>query len=258
VLLTLDIGNTNITAGLFTGKETSPRFVWRMATHRRVTSDEAGMRLLEFLRHYGLSPGDIRGVAVASVVPPLDDVFRAAVRRYFGSDPLLVGPSTPCGVRNLYANPLEVGADRLVNAAAARARIKGPCIVVDFGTATTFDCVGPRGDYRGGVIAPGPLMAAEALAQRTAKLPHLATFQKPPSPLGRTTLESLQSGLFYGYVGLTREIVNRLAEVMGKRVRVIATGGVADRVAPWVPAIEAVHPHLTLEGLRIVWQINRG
>jgi type III pantothenate kinase len=260
LLLAVDIGNTNITLGLYPLGATSPagliRPSWRLATQRGATADEYGIRLLDLFHYSGIPADRVHAVVIASVVPPLDPVFAELTRAYFNVDPLVVGPRTPMGIRNRYAHPDEVGADRLVDAAAAYARHRAACVIVDFGTATTFDCVTARGDYLGGAIAPGPHMAAEALAQRTAKLPLLGAFRKPAGPIGRTTLESLNAGLYYGYVGLTEGLLRRILRTLGGKPRVIATGGLAPLLAPAIPAIHDIAPDLTLEGLFLIWKRN--
>jgi type III pantothenate kinase len=267
MLLTVDIGNTNVTLGVFPLEGKALVTSWRLSTHSHFTADDYGPHIHHLFRCAGLDPSLVRGVAVASVVPPLDRVWEDMSQRYFQVRPLFVGPGAigsgaigsgvKTGVKVLYKNPGEVGADRIVNAAAAYSRLKRSCIVVDFGTATTFDCVGRRGEYLGGAIAPGPAMAAEALARNTAKLPLLGLFRKPISPIGKTTEEGLYSGLFYGYVGLTREILKRLKGEMGGSPPVLATGGLAPLLGPAVGGIRGVFPDLTLEGLRIIWEMNR-
>ncbi len=257
MLLAVDIGNTHITIGAFRPPSRTVAASWRLATRRDSTEDEYGVLLPGLLRAAGLDPAGIRDVIVSSVVPPLDPVFRELARKYFKATALFVGPGMKTGVRVLYDNPAEVGADRIVNAAAAHARVKGACVVVDFGTATTFDCVSARGDYLGGVIAPGPMMAARALAEKTAKLPLLGVFRRPARVIGKNTLDSMSSGLFHGYVGLTEEILRRLKAEMGGKPAVLATGGLAGLLAPSVKDIQKVIPDLTLEGLFLLWTRNR-
>lgn len=269
MLVAIDIGNTNITLGVFpadpaaarpSGRPSPPKAVhtWRLSTRAHLTVDDYGPSLLSLLKSAGLGPGGFAGVAVASVVPALDPVFREVSARYLGREALFVGPDVLTGVRVLVDAPAEVGADRIVNAAAAFDRKRRACIVVDFGTATTFDCVSPRGEYRGGVIAPGPVMAAEALARRTAKLPHLGVFRRPVRALGTNTLDSIASGLYHGYVGLTREILGRLVREMKGRPAVLATGGLAPLIGPEIGDIKEIVPDLTLEGLWLIWRLNQG
>lgn len=260
MLLAIDIGNTQITLGTFRLEQGRPlkgvTASWRMATDPRATADEVGTKILDFFHYAGLESARVRGVAVASVVPPLDAVFREMTKTYFKASALFVGPGVKTGVNVLSENPAEVGADRVVNAAAAFDRVGGACIVVDFGTATTFDCVNRRGDYMGGVIAPGPLMAAQALAEKTAKLPLLGAFRVPKDPIGRTTVDSMLSGLYYGYIGLTEEILRRLKKSMGGNPAVLVTGGHATLLAPALKSVKKVVPDLTLEGIRLVWERN--
>ncbi|HRY29566.1 MAG TPA: type III pantothenate kinase [Elusimicrobiota bacterium] len=227
-----------------------------MATVRTATSDEYGTKILDFLHYASIESSQIGGVALASVVPPLDGVFLDAVKKYFKTTPLVVGPGVKTGMNILYDNAAEVGADRIVNALAAFDRLGGPCIVVDFGTATTFDCVNRKGDYLGGAIAPGPLLAAASLWEKTAKLPLLGAFRKPPSALGKNTHDSMSSGLFYGYIGLTEELLRQLKKEVGGEPKIMATGGLAGLLAPYIKAIKKVDPDLTLEGLRLVWERN--
>jgi type III pantothenate kinase len=258
----VDIGNTNVTLGALSREEFhgSPRLLasWRLATHRHATADELSLTLLGLVSSAQLDLQRLVGVAVASVVPPLDPVFRDLSERHLKLIPLFVGSGMKTGVKILYDSPGEVGADRVVNAAAAYARVKESLIVVDFGTATTFDCVDRRGAYLGGAIAPGPQMSAEILYQRTAKLPLLGAFHQPPHAIGKNTQDSIASGLFYGYVGLTRGLLARLAKEMGGKPRVLATGGLAGLLAPSLPEINDVVPDLTLEGLWRIWYLNRG
>ena len=196
------------------------------------------------------------GVIVSSVVPPLTGIFEKISQRYFDQTALVVGSGVQIGVRNLYDNPQEVGADRLVNAAGAYHRYGGPACVVDFGTATTFDALSAEGDYLGGAIAPGIGIAAEALFQRTAKLPRIG-LDRPPAAIGKTTVQSMQSGLLFGYVGLVEGMVARFRAELGADMKVIATGGLASLVAAETSAIDAVDPWLTLVGLRLIWERNQ-
>lgn len=231
--------------------------VWRLATHRHATSDELSVTLLNLIASAGLRLEKLNGVAVASVVPPLDSVFRELSNKHLKQDPLFVDAGVKTGVKILYDVPSEVGADRVVNAAAAYARVGGALIVVDFGTATTFDCVDKSGAYLGGAIAPGPQMSAEILYQRTAKLPLLGAFQKPPQAIGKNTKDSIASGLFHGYVGLTKGLLAQLAREMGEKTKVLATGGLSTLLAPSLPEIHYLAPDLTLEGLWRIWHLNK-
>ncbi|MBK8575672.1 MAG: type III pantothenate kinase [Elusimicrobia bacterium] len=260
-LLAVDIGNTNVTLGALSLEktQTTPRLLagWRLATHRHATGDELSVTVQSLFTSAGLGLNRLGGVAVASVVPPLDLVFRELSEKHLKQSPLFVGAGVKTGVKILYDSPAEVGADRIVNAAAAYARVRGPLIVVDFGTATTFDCVNGRGAYLGGAIAPGPQMSAEILYQRTAKLPLLGAFCQPPHAIGKNTQDSIASGLFHGYVGLTRGLIAQLAKEMGGKPSILATGGLSPLLAPSLPEINDVVPDLTLEGLWRIWWLNR-
>ncbi|MFN3763690.1 MAG: type III pantothenate kinase [Anaerolineae bacterium] len=254
MLLCIDIGNTNITFGLYEGATLGPR--WRIRTIHDKMPDEYGILMLQLFRHRGYAPEDVTGVSIASVVPPLTPVFEAVSRDYLGQEPLVVDAGVRTGVRIRYDNPREVGADRVVDAAAVRALYGVPACVVDFGTATTFDAISADGDYLGGAIAPGIGIAAEALFARTAKLPRVE-IARPPSVIGRNTVQSIQSGLLFGYVGLVEGMVARFREVLGPDMRVVATGGLAELVARETSVIQIVDPWLTLHGLRIIYELNR-
>jgi type III pantothenate kinase len=249
VLLALDVGNTNTVVGVFEGKEL--RVHWRLATRRDGTGDEYGIVIKNLLDLAGLEPARISGVAIASVVPPLQSSLEEMAHRYFRIAPMVVGPGIRTGMPILYDSPREVGADRIVNAVAAFEAYGGPAIVVDFGTATTFDAVSARGEYMGGVIAPGIGIAAEALFERTAKLPRVDVV-KPKCVVGKNTVASIQSGLFYGYLGLVEGIVSRMrAEMEGDPV-VVATGGLSHLILAESRSVHHVDPLLTLTGLRII------
>jgi type III pantothenate kinase len=254
LLLAIDVGNTNITLGAFRDK--SLIHTWRHRTHSLNTSDELGTQLLDLLHYATLDLDLLTGIIIASVVPPLDPALIEACTKYLHRVPMIVGPGVKLGITNLYKNPQEVGADRLVNAVAVHSLMKGATIVVDFGTATTFDCVSAKGEYLGGVIAPGLELANEALASHTAKLPRV-TFQVPSQALGKTTKESLQSGLFFGYIGLVEGVLQRLIKEMRQHPKVVATGGLAPVIGPRIKTINRILPELTLEGLRIIWELNR-
>jgi type III pantothenate kinase len=254
MLLCIDIGNTNIVLGLYDGETLAHH--WRIATGRERLADEYGPLLLVQLQHAGRQPGDIHDAAIASVVPPLTGVFVDLCQRYVGVDPLVVDAGVRTGVRIRYDNPREVGADRVVDAAAAFRKYGGPACVVDFGTGTTFDAISVEGDYLGGAIAPGIGVAAWALTERTAKLPRVE-IAAPPEAIGRNTVHSIQSGLLYGYVGLVEGMVARFRKELGPDMRVIATGGLAELVARETDVFQAVDPWLTLEGLRIIYGLNR-
>jgi type III pantothenate kinase len=254
MLLTIDIGNTNITLGLYNGKELGPR--WRLATAYDHMPDEYGLQLLGLLEHVGFAPIDVEAICLASVVPPITGRIIEACKRYLNKEPLVVDAGVKTGVRVRYEDPRAVGADRIVDAVAVIHLYGTPACVVDFGTATTFDAISKSGDYLGGAIAPGIGIAAEALFQRTAKLPRV-DLQKPPSVIGRNTVHSMQSGLLYGYVGLVEGMVRRFREELGAEMKVIATGGLADVVAQETKVIQIIAPWLTLDGLQIVWELNK-
>jgi type III pantothenate kinase len=255
MFLAIDIGNTNITLGLFDGAKLGPR--WRIATGHEKTPDEYGILMLDFFQRGGFSPGDIHAVAMASVVPPLTGTFVEACRLYLQREALVVDGSCNTGVRIRYDDPGEVGADRIVDAAAGHKLYGGPACIVDFGTATTFDAVSSDGDYLGGAIAPGIGIAAEALFQRAAKLPKV-DLRRPPSAIGRNTVASLQSGLLFGYVGLVEGMVARFRAELGPATKVIATGGLAEIIAKETNVISVLAPWLTLDGLRIIHDLNAG
>ncbi len=253
LLLALDVGNTNTVVGLFAGESLRRR--WRLTTQGDRTADEVGLWLLQLLRWEGVEPDGLGGVAVSSVVPPLDPRMAEGVARYLGHEAFFVGPGIRTGMPLKVETPQELGADRLCDAVAAFALYGGPCLVVDFGTAVTWEVVSERGEYLGGVIAPGPGITADALFGRTAKLPRVA-LEPPPRVIGKGTVDSIQSGLFYGYLGLVDGITRRvLAELPGARV--VATGGFAATIAAHSELIEHVEPDLTLVGLRLLWLKNR-
>lgn len=255
MLLTIDIGNTNVTLGLFEGERLHES--WRLATVHDRTGDEYAIYLRSLLEHSGVKPGSIDAVVMASVVPVLSRPMTQMVRRVTGVDALVVGPGVKTGVAVHYRTPADVGADRVVNAAAAYARYRTACIVVDFGTATTFDCIGPEGDYLGGAIAPGVDLALSALLNRAAKLPKVE-LARPERAIGRSPVESIQSGAFFGYVALVDGLVDRIQAEMECPARVVATGGLASVLADASRTIEAVDEDLTLRGLRLIYERNRG
>ena len=254
MLLCIDIGNTNITLGLYEGETLGPR--WRIRTIHDKMPDEYGILIDQLFRHQGVGPDDVSGVALASVVPPLTPVFEQACQAYLEHAPLVIDAGVRTGVSIRYDTPREVGADRVVDAAAVKALYGLPACVVDFGTATTFDAVSAEGDYLGGAIAPGIGIAAQALFERTAKLPRVE-LTRPPSAIGRNTPHSIQSGLLFGYVGLVEGMVARFKAELGPETRVIATGGLAEIISQETDVIDVVDPWLTLHGLRIVYELNR-
>jgi type III pantothenate kinase len=254
MLLAVDIGNTTVAVGVFEGKEL--RRDWKVRTDREKTADEYGIVLLELLRASGLEPASITDMIISSVVPPLTPVFQALSRDMFGLKALVVGPGLRTGMPILYENPFEVGADRVVASVAAFEKHGGPSIVVDFGTATTFDVITEKGEYLGGAIAPGIRISAEALYLKTAKLPRIE-IAKPRKAIGRTTVTSMQSGLYFGYIGLVANIITELKKELGQETKVISTGGFAALIVPEVKAIDCHEPDLVLEGLRIIYDRNR-
>ena len=261
MLLAIDVGNTNIVIGVFRQADGELLHSWRLPTLRERTSDELGILLISLCEHHRVAPASITGIVIASVVPPLTGTMLAMALNYFGGRrPLNVEPAVNGGMPILYDNPHEVGADRVVNGIAAyeeygRAASR-PIIVVDFGTATTFDAISAKGEYLGGVICPGPQISADALFQRAARLPRIDV-RKPDHVIGRTTVASMQSGLFWGYVDMVEGLVRRIKEELGGDAVVVATGGLAVLVAPETPTIDHVDLELTLRGLRIVWQRNQ-
>jgi type III pantothenate kinase len=253
MLLVIDVGNTNIVYGLFEGPTLRHQF--RVETGRGRTADEYRVVLHQLLAMNHVTSEAVTAAALASVVPSLTEPMTELVRQSFGTEPLVVGPGIRTGMSILYENPREVGADRIVNAVAAYERAKGPVIVVDFGTATTFDVVTPKGEYLGGVIAPGIQISADALFARAAKLPRVE-IARPPHVIGRNTIHSMQSGIVYGYVGLVDGVVGRLREELEHDAAVIATGGLARLIAPLSRTITLAVDELTLEGLRLIYERN--
>jgi len=254
VLLAIDVGNTNTVLGAFEGQ--ALRHQWRVETSQSRTYDEWGILVRQLFAAAGLDPARVESVVVSSVVPPLAFSLEQMAQLYFGQKPLFVGPGVKTGMPILYENPREVGADRVVNAVAAYQRWKQGLIVVDFGTATTFDAVSPRGEYLGGAIAPGISISMEALFRNASKLPRVE-FSRPPHVVGKNTVASMQSGLVYGYVGLVDGICERMTAELGFPVKVVATGGLAPLIAGVSRAISEVDEHLTLDGLRLIHELNR-
>jgi type III pantothenate kinase len=256
MLLAIDVGNTNIVIGVFQRDELVHS--WRLTTIRERTADEMGILVTDLCHHHQVRVSDITGIVIASVVPPLTATMVGMAAKYFGHMPLVFEPAVNGGMPILYDNPAEVGADRIVNGIAACARYgKGrPIIIVDFGTATTFDAISARGEYLGGVICPGPQISADALFQRAARLPRVEV-KKPAHVIGTNTVTSMQSGLYWGYVDMVEGLVRRIKAELGGDAVVVATGGLANLMAVESPVLEHVDTDLTLQGLRLVWEQQR-
>ena len=258
MLLTLDISNTTIKAGVFRGDQLVAD--WRFATERHKLTDEYAMLMLSLFQANGVPASEITGVAISCVVPPLRSEFEQLARRYLHVEPIIVGPGVKTGVRLAVDNPREVGADRVVNALATHRLYGGPAITIAFGTATVFDCVSAEGEYLGGAIAPGVVTALESLTRSAAQL-YQVELVRPPKAIGRNTVHTMQSGLVLGYAGLVEGLVRRLGREMAgageDSVKVIATGGLAEVIAPETDVIDAIDLHLTLKGLRLVYELNQ-
>ena len=271
MLLALDVGNTNTVLGLFrldaasadpaadAGHEIARQELaahWRVTTHRTLTTDEYGVLFINLFEMNGLAPSQVTHIIISSVVPPVDSTLRQVCENYFHLQPLFVEPGIKTGMPVLVDNPTELGADRLVNAIAAFERYGGPCIIVDFGTATTFDVVSARGEYLGGAISPGLGISADALFSHAARLGRV-DIKRPAKVIGTNTVTHLQSGLYYGYIGLVDGILARMVAELGEQPRVIATGGLARQIAPDSRFIAEIDDMLTLDGLRILFERNR-
>ncbi len=254
MLLAIDIGNTEITLGAFEGEELRAR--WHMATRIHRVSDEYAALMMNLLQHQNMKMGDIKEIAMCCVVPPLLSTLTDMCRRYFNAAPFVVGAGVKTGVRIRMENPREVGADRIVNTAAAHRLYGGPTVITDFGTATTFDVVSKEGDYLGGAIAPGIGIAAESLFIRAAMLPRVE-LAHPKNVIGTNTISAMQSGIIYGYIGLVEGIVSRIQEELGEKTKVIATGGHVGLIANETSIIDTVDRDITLIGLRLIHDMNR-
>lgn len=254
MILVIDVGNTNIVLGVYRDQRLLHH--WRLSTNRNATADEYGIMLHTMFHHTGVSVQEIEGIIISSVVPPLLHVLEKCCEKYLNQTPLFVGPGIKTGLNIRYENPKEVGADRIVNAVAAIELYGTPLIVVDFGTATTFDYIDEKGQYIGGAIAPGIGISTEALYQKAAKLPRIE-LTKPKSVVGRNPVQSMQAGIIYGYAGQVEGIVNRIQEEFSTSSKVIATGGLAEMIAGECRSIDIVNPELTLQGLQILYERNQ-
>jgi type III pantothenate kinase len=254
MLLVVDIGNTNTVLGVYENIQLIGH--WRLETKASQTADEYGILTRNLFALANLEFSRIRDIVIASVVPPLNSVLEQMALQYFRVRPLFIEPGVKTGMPVLYDPPSDVGADRIVNAVAAYERFGGPCIVVDFGTATTFDAISVRGEYVGGVICPGPGISAEALFARTARLPRVE-IRAPSKVIGTSTVGSIQSGLYYGYIGLIDGILERMLKELGPQTSVVATGGYASLIGRGTHLIQQFVPELTLEGLRLIYEKNR-
>ena len=254
MLLAIDVGNTNMVFGLYEGERL--RGTFRISTNAERTSDEVGMQISQYYHFHGIDRNETRAVIIASVVPPVMYTLINAIRKYLRVRPVIAGRDVDIGIENCYANPREVGADRLVNAVSAVRKYGKPLVIVDIGTATTFDAIDENGTYQGGAIFPGIKVAMEALFLKASKLPRV-DIERPENAIGKTTVQSMQSGAVRGYVGALSGIITDIREELGSNARVIATGGMGRMMAEYCDLIDEVDPNLTLEGLRLIYENNR-
>jgi type III pantothenate kinase len=254
MLLVLDIGNSNIVIGVFQDRKLLKD--WRVGTNKRGSYDEYGIILLNLFRHSGIDVRKVSGAVISCVVPSLQTVLTETVKKYLNAEPLTVSPGIKTGMPILYNNPKDVGADRIVNAIGAYEKYKKEVIIVDFGTATTFDFVSPQGEYVGGTIAPGIMISLDSLCEKASKLPRVELIE-PKTVIGKDTVSSIQSGIFYGYVSLVDGMVERIKKEVGCSPAVIATGGLAPLISSGTKTIDHVEPHLTLAGLQIIHERNQ-
>ena len=257
MLLLIDVGNTNIVMGIYDGDEY--KYSWRLGTKFARTSDEYGLQVDSILRHYGVDIEDITDVVLASVVPSIQHTLRTMCTRYLGKEPMVIGEGTKTGIKIKYDNPKEVGADRIVNSVAAYKRYGGPCIVVDIGTAISFDVISEDGEYLGGAIAPGIGISSEALSSRTSKLPKVE-LEEPEHVIGKNTIEGIQSGIVYGFIGLVDNILEEMIRELGKdkeEIKVIATGGYAQLIASKSKYVEEYDYDITLEGMKLIYEMTK-
>ncbi|MGI6633152.1 MAG: type III pantothenate kinase [Bacillota bacterium] len=253
MLLAIDAGNTHIAAGIYEKERMLEH--WRISTGSGRTEDEYGMAFLSLIRNSGMNPEDVNGAVIASVVPPLTPILEKTVSKHLKTKPLVVGPGTKTGVNINYENPKEVGPDHIAHSVAAIHKYGTPAVVIDFGTATTLDAISNKGEYLGGIVAPGILTSLDALFMKAAKLPRIE-LSKPRRTIGRSSIQSMQSGMVYGFAGMVDSLVRRAAKEIGGKPHVIATGDLAKMIAAESETIDTVDPFLVLDGLRIIYEMN--